>query len=212
MTINQHNLNTIVSATEKYNKQLIIVTKNRSPQDLDFLLKSGFRKFGENKVQEGAFKFQIDIRQRFENIELHLIGPLQSNKTEKALETFDVIQTIDRKKIIDEICKIIIKPKKFLTKGYFIQVNIGEEQQKSGVTKNELHNLYKYALEKKLNIIGLMCIPPKIGSSSIYFREMIALRDNLNSKLKLSMGMSDDYKEALSYGTDIIRVGSSIFQ
>jgi len=165
--------------------------------------------FGENRVQEAKTKFQ-SLRTN-KSIDLHLIGPLQSNKAKSALKIFDVIQTIDRYSLIDEISKQLLKSSEIKTKKFFIQVNIGGEKQKSGVSKKELLDLYNYSIDKKLNIEGLMCIPPYIDNPSEYFREMLKIRDSINKKLKLSMGMSNDYKYALEFKSDIIRVGSMIF-
>ena len=139
-----------------------------------------------------------------------MIGPLQSNKVKKALKIFDTIQTIDRFSLVDEVSKNLSK-NSVRTKNFYIQVNIGSEEQKSGIPISELHNLYHYSLKKNLNIKGLMCIPPNTEDSSPYFQEMKEIRDSLNRKLKLSMGMSNDYKTALNFNSDIIRVGSFIF-
>ena len=210
MTINFNNLGEITSLLNSYNSvKLLIVTKNQSHEDVDILISKGFRLFGENRVQEAKSKFQL--LRTDNNIELHLIGPLQSNKVKSALEIFDVIQSIDRYSLIDEISKQLGKFSNIKTKKFFIQVNIGNEQQKSGVPKKELLDLYNYCINKKLNIEGLMCIPPNIDDPSDYFREMLELRDTINKNLKLSMGMSNDYKYALKFKSDIIRVGSLIF-
>lgn len=194
-----------------FNKDLLIVTKNRNQDDLLSLLKIGKRIFGENRVQEAEEKFTLDLRKQFPDIELHLIGPLQSRKTQTALNIFDVIQTIDRKKIIDEIVKVKAKSTYIKTREFYIQVNIGSEIQKFGVDKNELSNLYDYSLDQGLNITGLMCIPPNIDDPSIFFREMLVIKNKINKNLKLSMGMSSDYLYALNEGSDIVRIGSSIF-
>ena len=141
-----------------------------------------------------------------------MIGPLQSNKVKNALKIFDVIQSIDRFSLVDEISKQKNKLPSAKTKNFFIQVNIGEEVQKSGVQKKDLKDLYDYSVSKNLEICGLMCIPPNIIDPSNYFKEMIKLRDSINKDLKLSMGMSNDYKIALNFQSDIIRIGSLIFE
>ena len=142
-----------------------------------------------------------------------MIGPLQSNKVKLALSLFDTIQTLDREKLVLEISKQIKNNiDRILTKNFFIQVNIGEEKQKSGVSLNELNNLYNYSLEKKLNIVGLMCIPPLNSNADFYFNKMQEIKDRLNNKLLLSMGMSDDYLNALEYRTNLIRIGSKLFK
>ena len=188
----------------------MIVTKNRSEQDIDVLIKHGFKLFGENKVQEAQLKYQSI--NSFEMCELHLIGPLQSNKVKNAMKIFDVIQSIDRFSLVDEIAKQSKKLTTIKTKNFFIQVNIGDEDQKSGVHKKDLKDLYNYSISKNLVVKGLMCIPPNIVDPSDYFKEMVNLRDNINENLKLSMGMSNDYEIALKLQSDIIRVGSLIFE
>lgn len=188
----------------------MIVTKNRSQQDVNELIKNGFNLFGENKVQEAQLKYQPI--NPFGKYELHLIGPLQSNKVKNAIKIFDAIQSIDRFSLVDEIDKQLKKLPTIKTKNFFIQVNIGDEDQKSGVHKKDLQDLYNYSLSKNLNIKGLMCIPPNNVDPTDYFKEMVKLRDNINKNLKLSMGMSNDYEIALKFQSDIIRVGSLIFE
>lgn len=188
----------------------MIVTKNQSNEDISELIEQGFKLFGENRVQEAKLKY-LKPNLYEKNIELHLIGPLQTNKVKDALKIFDVIQTVDRASLVDEISKQLIKLTVIKTKKFFIQVNIGDESQKSGVSVKDLRDLYDYSIDRKLNIHGLMCIPPNILDPKDHFKEMINLRDKINSQLKLSMGMSNDYKIALQYKSDIIRVGSLIF-
>ena len=127
------------------------------------------------------------------------------------MKIFDVIQSIDRFSLVVKLPKQS-KNYTIKTKNFFIQVNIGDEDQKSGVHKKDLQDLYNYSLSKNLIIKGLMCIPPNIVDPSDYFREMVNLRDNINENLKLSMGMSNDYEIALKLQSDIIRVGSLIFE
>jgi pyridoxal phosphate enzyme (YggS family) len=191
--------------------KLLAVTKNRSIEDISKLLLLGQKLFGENKVQEAVQKYSQIQQEKFQNCELHLIGPLQSNKAKLALETFDVIQTIDRFKIIDEIAKLTANDKIFRTKKYFIQVNVGEESQKSGATPSTVSDLYNYALEKKLNVIGLMCIPPNHVTPNQYFQLMNNLKEEINKDLQLSMGMSSDYEIAIRYHSNLVRIGSKIF-
>tara|TARA_A100001011_G_scaffold202242_1_gene210607 strand:+ start:1762 stop:2328 length:567 start_codon:yes stop_codon:yes gene_type:complete len=188
----------------------MIVTKNQSSQDINELISQGFKLFGENRVQEAKLKYQSISS--CNNLELHLIGPLQTNKVKNALKIFDVIQTIDRISLVDEIAKQLLKLSSVRTKKFYIQVNIGEEEQKSGVFKKNLQDLYNYSINCNLVIHGLMCIPPNTQDPSNYFKEMIKIRDNINKKLKLSMGMSNDYKIALNFQSDIIRIGSLIFE
>ena len=210
MTINTKNITSIIEDLKNLPTRLMIVTKNQSNEDISELIDQGFKLFGENRVQEAKLKY-LKSNLYEKNIELHLIGPLQTNKVKDALKIFDVIQTIDRASLVDEISKQLIKMSVIKTKKFFIQVNIGDESQKSGVSVKDLRDLYDYSIDRKLNIHGLMCIPPNILDPKDHFKEMINLRDKINSQLKLSMGMSNDYKIALQYKSDIIRVGSLIF-
>ena len=209
MTINFKSLEHVVNETARYsNTELMIVTKNRSVSDIETLINKDFRLFGENRVQEAKFKYE-NFKDK-KNLNLHLIGPLQTNKVKLALKIFDTIQTIDRYSLIDEVGKFISKstPR---TKNFYIQVNIGKESQKSGVLIENLSDLYEYSLKKNLKIEGLMCIPPNIDAPLKYFEMMNILRDKIDKKLKLSMGMSNDYKFALDLNSNIIRIGSLIF-
>ena len=211
MSINKSNLDDVqFLLNNKFPKaKLLIVTKTRSIIDIKKLIRSGISFFGENRLQEAENKFS-NIENR-ENLSLHLIGPLQTNKVKKALMLFDCIQTIDRKKLIDEIFKykdnIGIR-----TKSFYIQVNIGAEEQKSGINKDNLQNLYNYCQIMKIQIEGLMCIPPNNVDPTPFFQKMVSLRDSIDQSLKLSMGMSNDYKIALDNGSNLIRVGSYIFK
>lgn len=212
MSINFKSLQSInlFLSQENKNAELLIVSKNQSIADIEILLSQGYNKFGENRVQEANLKFDEQIRSQYKNLELHLIGPLQSNKVSLAVRLFDVIQTIDRKKIIDfiafENAKGTIK-----TNQFYIQVNIGDEKQKFGVALEFIGDLYEYALNKKLNITGLMCIPPNDPNPEKYFNKLFLIREKLNKNLKLSMGMSSDYEVAVKYNSNLIRVGSKIF-
>ena len=212
MTVNSEILSDINNSLSLHkNSKLLIVTKNQNSEDINALLKDGYRLFGENRVQEASLKYNENLRIKFPDIDLHLIGPLQSNKTRMALMLFDSIQTLDRKKIIDEIAKEKKKLQNIRTKKFFIQVNIGIENQKSGINPSEVDSLYDYAKQSQINIIGLMCIPPNNENSIKYFSMMNEIKNKINSKLLLSMGMSSDYLKALEKGSNIIRVGSKIF-
>jgi pyridoxal phosphate enzyme (YggS family) len=213
LTVNTEALSSIKSYIEaKSGKtKILAVTKNRSVDDIAKLLLLDQKLFGENKVQEAAQKFNKIQKENFQNFELHLIGPLQSNKAKLALETFDVIQTIDRIKIIDVITNLTASNRSFQKKKYFIQVNVGEESQKSGVIPSAVGDLYSYALEKNLNVIGLMCIPPNHEAPNKYFQLMNNLREEINKNLQLSMGMSSDYETAISYNSNLVRIGSKLF-
>ncbi len=209
MKINFDELQSVNTKVKKYpNASLLLVTKNRPQNLVRQLIDEGYSLFGENRVQEANEKFSsLELK----DIKLHLIGPLQTNKVKLALSLFDTIQSIDRPKLVKEISKQISSNNDIKTNNYFIQVNIGDESQKSGISVKETLDLYKYALSENLNISGLMCIPPFNKKPNSYFKKMIELRENINPKLLLSMGMSDDYETALSLKSDLIRVGSRIF-
>ena len=207
MPINLKALKQIKIDIQDTNIKLMIVTKTRSIEDISELIKLGYRNFAENRVQEAYKKF-TNIKSDHK-INLSLIGPLQSNKVKQALKLFDTIQSIDRNKIVDEINKndaIITNEKKF-----YIQVNIGEEPQKSGVLPNNFNDLYQYCLSNHLEISGIMCIPPFDKDPRFFFDKMLKIKEKSNNNFVLSMGMSSDYKVALSYKTDEIRIGSLIF-
>ena len=210
MGINFKNLIKINEDLNLYpNSKLLIVTKNQNISDVNTLIDSGYRMFGENRVQEAKSKYsQLNDRT---DLELHLIGPLQRNKVKVALQIFDVIQTIDRFSIVDEIYSYCNKNTKIKTKKYFIQVNIGQETQKSGISPDKVLGLFNYAVEKNLNICGLMCIPPISNESSSYFQSLLKIKDKIDKNLLLSMGMSQDYSMALNLKSNIIRIGSLIF-
>ena len=210
MTVNYHNLNKILDVVKHYDlANLLIVTKNQNLNDIRELINKDFKIFGENRVQEAKSKYQELIEK--EKINLHLIGPLQTNKVKDALFLFDTIQSIDRKKLVDEISKFTVDDISIKTKSFYIQINIGAEVQKSGIEKSQCINFYKYALDKNLNIEGLMCIPPNTKYVNEYFIEMNEIRKKINRNLKLSMGMSNDYQIALEHHSNLIRVGSLIF-
>tara|TARA_B100000989_G_scaffold256179_1_gene205260 strand:+ start:6266 stop:6895 length:630 start_codon:yes stop_codon:yes gene_type:complete len=209
LAINYKNLSKISKDVSLFDEaQLMIVSKQRSQEDVVELIANGFRLFGENRVQEMEEKF-LSLKKSF-NFSLHLIGPLQSNKVKQVLKIADTIQSIDRKKIVDEILKHLNDDS--VTKNFYIQINVGREAQKSGVMPEKAKGFYTYCIENNLPISGLMCIPPNIEDPSPYFKEMISLRDQINQNLKLSMGMSGDYLLALKNKSNIIRVGSLLFE
>ena len=193
---------------DKKNVKLVAVTKTFPISHILPVINEGHTHFGENKVQEAMEKW-TSIKQDFPNINLHLIGKLQTNKVKFVLPLFDYIHSLDNLKLANKIAEEQIK-KNFKPK-IFIQVNIGEEAQKGGIEINNLENFYKKCIEDfKLDIIGLMCIPPFDKDSKTYFVKMRELSENLNLK-DISMGMSDDYMEAIKQGSTFIRVGSKIF-
>ena len=188
--------------------KLVAVTKTFPISHILPVINEGHTDFGENKVQEAMEKW-ISIKQDFPKINLHLIGKLQTNKVKFVLPLFDYIHSLDNlklaSKIADEQIKKNFKPK------IFIQVNIGDEAQKGGIEISNLENFYKRCIEEfKLNIIGLMCIPPFDNDSNPYFIKMRELSENLGLK-DISMGMSDDYMDAIKQGSTFIRIGSKIF-
>jgi len=187
--------------------KIIAVSKTFSMDKIEPLLKHGHTHFGENKVQEAILKWS-NIKTNNKNFKLHLIGKLQTNKTKQAVKLFDYIHSLDSVKLAKEISKqqkIINKTPKL-----FIQINIGNEEQKSGINKNELVDFYNVCKELELDIIGLMCLPPLGGDLDNYFSEMKELNNKLNLK-ELSMGMSDDYLMALRHSSTFLRIGTKIF-
>ncbi len=207
MTINLKKLSEINNKIKDKNTKLLIVTKTRPLEEILQLINLGFCNFGENRVQEAQQKF-TNIPSRMD-ISVSLIGPLQSNKVKQALKLFDVIQSLDRIKIVDEILKY--KNENSKTKNFYIQINIGKEDQKSGVMPNDFEDFYKYCIDKCLKINGIMCIPPEGKDPAPFFSEMKMIRDRIDKNLILSMGMSLDYEIALDHQSNEIRVGSLIF-
>ena len=172
------------------------------------LINFGHVHYGENKIQEAVDKW-TEIKRDFTNLNLHFVGKLQTNKVKFSIPLFDYIHSLDNIKLAEKIANEQIK-KKFKPK-IFIQVNIGKEKQKNGIDIENLEKFYTDCTKNfNLNIIGLMCLPPNDGSSSIYFSEMQKLINNTNLK-ELSMGMTDDYIEALKYKSTFLRIGSKIF-
>jgi len=163
--------------------------------------------FGENKVQEAIGKW-TDIKLANPNIKLHLIGKLQTNKVKFALKLFDYIHSVDNKKLAKKIADEELKQSKKIK--IFLQVNIGDEEQKSGINKDYLNDFYSYCKNLNLDVVGLMCIPPADDKSENFFKEMALLTKKLNL-LELSMGMSADYIEAAKNSATYLRIGSNIF-
>jgi len=190
------------------NLKIIAVSKTFPMLEILPLIKSGHVHFGENKVQEAIDKWSI-VKKTNENLKLHMIGKLQTNKVKYVIPLFDYIHSLDNIKLAEKIAIEQQKNKRNLK--IFIQVNIGNEPQKNGLEINDLKDFYKKCSDDlKLNIIGLMCIPPQSQKVSEYFKKMNELNKILNLK-ELSMGMSEDYMEAIEYGATYIRIGSKIF-
>ena len=187
--------------------KLIAVSKKQNEERVLQALQCGHRIFGENRVQEAENRW-IKYLNEFEKIELHLIGPLQTNKVKKALKLFDVIHTVDRESIAIEISKNLNKSSK--TKTFFIQVNTGHEKQKSGVLPDEIEAFFQFCKKLKIPISGLMCIPPISETPSIHFCYLNKLSKKLNLNA-LSMGMTSDFEEAIKFGTTCIRIGEGFF-
>jgi hypothetical protein len=187
---------------------LVAVTKTFDAEHILPVLEAGHRRFGENRVQEAKGKWPA-LRQRFPGIELHLIGSLQSNKAREAVELFDAIHTIDRPKIAQAVAGEMARQGKRLQ--LFIEVNTGEEPQKGGVMPKEAAGLLRLCREElKLEIAGLMCIPPVDEEPGIHFAFLAKLGQELGLE-ELSMGMSADFETAVAFGATYVRVGSQIF-
>ena len=190
------------------NLKIIAVSKTFPMSEINPLIENGHLHFGENKVQEAVDKWS-DIKKLKKSLKLHMIGKLQTNKVKYVVPLFDYIHSLDNIKLAEKIASEQIKKNKNLK--IFIQVNIGNESQKSGINISELKNFYEKCIkELNLSIIGLMCLPPQHGTVSSYFNEMVELKKKLNVE-DLSMGMSEDYLEAVGCGATYIRIGSKIF-
>ena len=187
--------------------KIIAVSKTFPIEKIKPLIEHGQIDYGENKVQEALDKWS-DIKNKNHNIKLHLIGKLQTNKARHALGIFDYIHSLDSEKLASKIADQQIKQEK--KPKIFIQVNIGNEEQKSGINKENLIDFYNFCINLNLNIIGTMCIPPNDKNTAIYFSEMSEINQKFNFT-ELSMGMSSDYLEAIKNNATYIRVGSSIF-
>ena len=203
--------NNIKSYLEKLNinsnPKILAVSKTFEINKILPLIEYGHLHYGENKVQEALEKWS-DIKLKKKDLKLHLIGKLQTNKVKHAVKIFDYIHSVDSKKLAKKIADEETKQGKKIK--IFIQVNIGDEEQKSGVNKSSVYELYSYCKTINLNVIGLMCIPPLTKSSDIYFKEMNILNQNLNLN-ELSMGMSSDYLDAIKNSATYVRIGSNIF-
>tara|TARA_A100001035_G_scaffold278375_1_gene277162 strand:+ start:1430 stop:2143 length:714 start_codon:yes stop_codon:yes gene_type:complete len=187
--------------------KIIAVSKTFKIEHIMPLINFGHLDYGENKVQEAIDKWS-NIKRENKNIKLHLIGGLQTNKVKNAVKIFDYIHSLDSKKLADKIA-YQQKEQNVETK-IFIQVNIGKENQKSGINEEELLDFYDYCLKLDLKILGLMCIPPLNKDSTEYFEKMQELNKKIGLQ-NLSMGMSADYLNAIKYGSTFVRIGSDIF-
>ena len=187
--------------------KIIAVSKTFKLDHIQPLIDYGHLDYGENKVQEAIEKW-TEIKKENDKIKLHLIGKLQTNKVKFAVKIFEYIHSLDSeklaKKIADEQNKVNVKPK------IFIQINLADESQKSGIMKKNLLEFYNFSKNLGLNIIGIMCIPPFDEDPSKYFSQMSSLNSSINLN-ELSMGMSSDYLKALEYNSTFLRIGSNIF-
>ena len=213
-----HTVKNLIKITDKINTRLeqinkiknykiIAVSKTFPLEEILPLIAYGQKDFGENKVQEAIDKWS-DIKNSHRNIKLHLIGKLQTNKVKIAVKIFDYIHSVDSFKLAKKISEEQIKQKKNIK--IFIQVNIGNETQKSGIDLKELKNLCFFCKEINLKVVGLMCIPPINQKPLEYFKQMNVLKEELKL-LELSMGMSADYLEAVDQNSSYLRIGSNIF-
>ena len=192
---------------DQYNPKIIAVSKTFKKQDILPLLNYGHCDFGENKVQEALLKWS-ELKHKYKNVKLHMLGKLQTNKAKFAVEVFDFIHSLDNLKLANKLANEIHKKDKKVK--MFIQINLGGEKQKSGIEPNDLEMFYRSCLSLKLDIVGTMCIPPDNQDPKLFFKNLL----NLNNKIKLpeiSMGMTNDYLEALEYKATYLRIGTGIF-
>jgi hypothetical protein len=204
---NYKHISSLINSLAK-NTKLIVVTKNQNLDEINLIIKQGHKDFGENRVQEAFTKWK-NLLLEDADLNLHLIGKLQSNKAKDAFNIFKYVHTLDNiklAKIFSDLEKSSARKIK-----YFIQVNIGDESQKNGIHISEVKEFVRYCVfELELQIIGLMCIPPISGDTNVYFTQLSKLASENNLK-ELSMGMSNDYLSALKNGSTFVRVGSGIF-
>ena len=195
------------SSLDKYDPKIIAVSKTFSEQEILPLLNFGHNEFGENKVQEAVQKWK-NLKGKYDQVRLHMLGKLQTNKVKNAVEIFDYIHSLDNLKLANKLAKEIHEKNKKIK--IFIQINLGGEKQKSGIDPSNLEVFYKNCLSLKLNIVGTMCIPPDNHDPKPFFKEML----NLNNKVNLpeiSMGMTNDFLEAIEFKSTYLRIGTGIF-
>ena len=197
----------IKNNSQNKNLNIIVVCKTFSMDKIYPLIEAGHIHFGENKVQEAELKWK-EVKKKYSNIKLHMVGKLQANKVKTALKIFDYIHSVDNYKLAEKIVKYEKElDKKIKT---FVQVNIGEESQKNGISPKNINQFIKYCRNSlSLNIIGLMCLPPINENPEKYFLYLNQLRDKADL-CHLSMGMSNDYQIATKYGSTFLRIGSKI--
>ena len=204
---NYNRIHNSIQSLDK-NAKLIVVTKNQNLDKINLLINSNHFDFGENRIQEASLKWK-NLILRNSQLRLHLIGKLQSNKAKDAFEIFHYIHTLDNEKLAKIFANLENNSLKKIK--YFIQVNIANEPQKNGISLEKINQFIKYCIwDLKLNIIGLMCIPPIEGDPSQYFQKLSEIK-KLNNLTDLSMGMSNDYECAIKNGATFVRIGSKIF-
>ena len=204
---NQINSKILKLNINNYKPKIVAISKTFKIDHILPLIESGHSDFGENKVQEALDKW-TKIKDKNKNIKLHMVGKLQTNKVKFVLPLFDFIHSLDNLKLAKKIAEV---QKKYENKPkIFIQINIGNESQKSGINKNELSDFYNECIKLNLDIFGTMCLPPIDIDPSIYFSEMKKITNFLNLT-DISMGMSEDYLKAIEYSSTYLRIGSKIF-
>ncbi len=191
----------------KYYPKVIAVSKTFTEEDIMPLIEYGHCEFGENKVQEAQKKW-LKLKEKNKNLKLHMLGKLQTNKVKTALETFDYLHSLDSLKLANKISREIHKNSKTIK--IFIQINLGGEEQKSGIEPSDLEEFYKHCLKLKLDVIGTMCIPPENQDPKSYFKNLLQLNQKINLS-EISMGMTNDYLNALEYNSTYLRIGTAIF-
>lgn len=191
----------------EYEPKVIAVSKTFSEQDILPLIEFGHFEFGENKVQEAQMKWS-KIKEKYDNLKLHMLGKLQTNKVKNAVEIFDYIHSLDNLKLAYKIANETQKKSKKIK--IFIQINLGDESQKSGINPSNFESFYKQCVELNLNIIGTMCIPPDNQDPKPFFRDLLTLNRKMNLS-EISMGMTGDYLDALEYQSTFLRIGTGIF-
>ena len=208
LSLVKNKVNEIINQKQlKTNPTIIVISKTFSLEKIKPLMDNGHTHFGENKIQEAEYKW-VKVKNQYKNLQLHMVGKLQSNKAKKAVELFDYIHSLDNERLALKISKYEKELGKKIK--LFIQVNLAKEKQKSGVDLNELNHFYNYCTkELSLNVIGLMCLPPIASHSQEYFKLLKQNAERLNVK-ELSMGMSSDFEEAILNGSTYIRLGTLI--
>ena len=204
------NYNLILNTLKLYQRKidLVVVTKNQPLSKINLLINKNHLHFGENRVQEATLKWK-DLISNYPLLKLHLVGKLQSNKAQEAFEIFHFVHSLDNDKLANIFAKLEKNSIKKIK--YFIQVNIANEPQKSGISADKVNQFIKYCVnDLNLNIIGLMCIPPAESDPNEYFKKLAEF-SKLNNLRELSMGMSNDYECAIKNGATFIRIGSKIF-